>query len=67
MGTDSPRFSGGLVRQLVATEVADGCRHVSIHLAEQDDQILVLAMFTSKMHLASEGDVLSGLCELGAV
>lgn len=56
-----------LVRQLVTTVVADGGRHVSLHLAEQSNQILLLAL--SHQALASRPlneDVLTALRELGA-
>ncbi|MFI1596082.1 hypothetical protein [Streptomyces venezuelae] len=43
-GLEPPDTLQELVRRLVATVVADGGRQVSIHLAEQDGQALILAL-----------------------
>ncbi|WP_405853892.1 hypothetical protein OG407_00460 [Streptomyces sp. NBC_01515] len=55
-----------MVLLLVSSVVGDGCRHISVHLAEQDHQALVLAL----SHQAEPGDlhdvVLPRLHELGA-
>jgi hypothetical protein len=52
---------------LVSSVVEDGGRHISVHLTEQDDQALILAL----SHQAQPGDlqdlVLPRLHELGAV
>ncbi|MEV5784585.1 hypothetical protein AB0L42_26785 [Streptomyces sp. NPDC052287] len=66
-GLAAPDSLEGLVRHLVATVVADGGRHVSIHLAEQDGQVLLLAFSHQPQPPALEDDILSRLCELGAV
>ncbi|MFD9400285.1 hypothetical protein ACFWA4_15915 [Streptomyces sp. NPDC060011] len=57
-----------LVRQLVTTVVADGGRHISLHLAEQSDQILLLALShqTASASRPLNEDVLTTLRELGA-
>lgn len=66
-GLRPPAALDGLVRQLVAAVVADGGRHVSLHLAEQDRQALLLA-FSHRPQPAELGaEVLPRLSELGAV
>ncbi len=66
-GLTAPDSLEGLVRQLVATVVADGGRHVSIHLAEQDGQVLLLAFSHQPQPPELEDGILSRLRELGAV
>ncbi|MFI6339894.1 hypothetical protein [Streptomyces sp. NPDC050535] len=67
-GLRTPDALEALVRQLVTTVVADGGRHISLHLAEQNDQALLLA-FSHHPHptQAQDDDVLTRLRELGAV
>ncbi|WP_405834936.1 hypothetical protein [Streptomyces sp. NBC_01176] len=65
-GLTAPDCLEDLVRHLVATVVADGGRHVSLHLAEQDGQILLLAFSHQPQLPDLEADVLSRLRELGA-
>lgn len=58
-----------LVRQLVTTVVADGGRHISLHLAEQSNQIILLALSHQTGSASSRPlneDVLTTLRELGA-
>ena len=66
-GVRHPDKLNDVVLLLVSTVVEDGGRHVSVHLAEQDHQALVLAL----SHQAELGDlqdaVLARLHELGAV
>ncbi|MFF3313613.1 hypothetical protein [Streptomyces sp. NPDC002952] len=64
----APAFLEPLVRQLVTTVVADGGRHVSLHLAEQNNQILLLALShqTDPALRPLSDDVLTTLRELGA-
>ncbi|MGG8409510.1 hypothetical protein ACM614_24395 [Streptomyces sp. 12297] len=54
------------VRLLVAAAVRDGGRRVSVHLADQADKILVVAL-SHRPGPAPEGDVLAGLAALTAV
>lgn len=66
-GVTEPDGLDEVVRFLVGTVAADGGRHVSLHLAEQDDQALILA-FSHQPEAADLGDtVLPRLHELGAV
>lgn len=66
-GIRPPSTLDATVRHLVATVVQDGGRHVSLHLAEQDRQALILAL-SHQPNPADLGDtVLSRLAELGAV
>ncbi|MFJ3714193.1 hypothetical protein OG709_00090 [Streptomyces sp. NBC_01267] len=67
-GLDSPTALEGLVRHLIATVVADGGRHISLHLAEQDQQALILALSHQPQPPPElDTEVLSRLHELGAV
>lgn len=66
-GLQPPATLDGLVRQLVAAVVADGGRHVSLHLAEQDHQVLLLAFSHRPQPAALDAGVLPRLSELGAV
>jgi hypothetical protein len=66
-GLKTPDALEALVRQLVTTVVADGGRHVSLHLAEQNDQALLLAFsHHSRPPQPQDDDVLTRLRELGA-
>lgn len=66
-GLRQPAGLDDVVRFLVATVTADGGRHVSLHLAEQDHQALVLAL-SHQPAPADLGDtVLPHLHQLGAV
>ncbi|MET7390843.1 hypothetical protein ACFYPT_35550 [Streptomyces sp. NPDC005529] len=66
-GLRRPDGLEALVRHLVSTVVADGGRHVSLHLAEQNDQALLLA-FSHHAYPSRprDDDVLARLRELGA-
>ncbi|WP_328674176.1 hypothetical protein [Streptomyces sp. NBC_00328] len=66
-GLKAPDALEALVRHLVTTVVADGGRHISLHLAEQNNQALVLA-FSHQPHPSQpwDDDVLTRLRELGA-
>ncbi|MFI0960654.1 hypothetical protein ACH4S8_04425 [Streptomyces sp. NPDC021080] len=67
-GLKAPDGLEALVFQLVAAVVADGGRHVSLHLAEQDNQALVLAFsHQPRPSRPQDDDVLARLGELGAV
>ncbi|MFF3412754.1 hypothetical protein ACFYW8_42820 [Streptomyces sp. NPDC002742] len=66
-GLKTPDGLEALVRQLVTTVVADGGRHISLHLAEQNDQALILAFsHRSRPSRPRDDDVLDRLRELGA-
>ncbi|MET8137274.1 hypothetical protein ABZV24_36095 [Streptomyces sp. NPDC005251] len=54
-GLKAPDRLEALVRQLVAAVVADGGRHVSLHLAEQDNQARVLAFQSPARPVAAAG------------
>lgn len=63
----APEGLDEVVLFLVASVVPDGGRHVSVHLGEQDGQLLVLAL-SHRPDLAELGEVpLLRLRELGAV
>lgn len=66
-GLKPPTTLEGLVRYLVATVVEDGGRHVSLHLAEQDHQALILALSHQPQPPELDAEVLPRLHELGAV
>lgn len=66
-GLAAPDCLEGLVRHLVATVVADGGRHISLHLAEQNHQVLLLAYSHQAQPPRLEGDVLARLRDSGAV
>ncbi|MFE9813339.1 hypothetical protein [Streptomyces sp. NPDC005548] len=67
-GLNSPESLEALVRHLVAAVVADGGRHVSVHLAEQNDQALLLAFsHHARPAQPQDDDVLDRLRGLGAV
>lgn len=56
-----------LTEALVRTAVADGGRRVSVHLADQDRQALIVALsYKTDLGVADEA-VLPGLVALGAV
>ncbi|MFC8124462.1 hypothetical protein [Streptomyces sp. NPDC057302] len=63
----APAGLEALVRHMVATVVADGGRHVSVHLAEQSRQLLILAMSHQAKAGAISEDVGARMLELGAV
>lgn len=66
-GLKAPDTLEPLVRQLVTTVVADGGRHVSLHLAEQTDQVLLLVFsHHPRPSRPQDDDVLARLRELGA-
>ncbi|MET7745999.1 hypothetical protein [Streptomyces sp. NPDC005385] len=66
-GLKRPDGLEALVGHLVSTVVADGGRHVSLHLAEQNDQALLLAFsHHPRPHQPRDDDVLERLRELGA-
>lgn len=66
-GLRGPKTLDAVVLLLVATVVDDGGRHISVHLAEQDHQALILAL-SHQSEPANLGDaVLPRLHELGAV
>ncbi|MFE7647525.1 hypothetical protein [Streptomyces phaeoluteigriseus] len=66
-GLSVPNGLEDLVRHLVATVVADGGRHISLHLAEQNDQALLLAFsHHARPAQPQDDDVLDRLRELGA-
>lgn len=61
------RVAVGLAELLVRTAVADGGRRVSVHLADQDARVLIVAL-SHRPGLAAGGDeVLPELAALGAV
>ena len=63
----APKNLGEVAVFLVGTVVVDGGRHVSVHLAEQDGQVLILAL-SHCPDVAELGEVaLRRLQELGAV
>ncbi|MFE9812244.1 hypothetical protein ACFYRN_38410 [Streptomyces sp. NPDC005227] len=66
-GLKRPDGLEALVRHLVSTVVADGGRHVSLHLAKQNDQALLLAFsHHARPDQPQDDDVLERLRELGA-
>lgn len=66
-GLRQPKALDEVVHFLIATVTADGGRHVSLHLAEQDHQALILAL-SHQPEPADLGDtVLPRLHELGAI
>ncbi|MET8039036.1 hypothetical protein [Streptomyces sp. NPDC005345] len=66
-GLKRPEGLEALVRHLVGTVVSDGGRHVSLHLAEQNDQALLLAFsHYARPAQPQDDDVLDRLRELGA-
>ncbi|MEU9333159.1 hypothetical protein AB0D49_08335 [Streptomyces sp. NPDC048290] len=66
-GLPAPAALESLVRHLVTTVVADGGRRVSLHLAEQAHQLLVLALSHQPHPPALDDGALPRLRELGAV
>lgn len=66
-GHRHPARLDDVVHHLVATVVEDGGRHVSLHLAEQDHQALILALSHQPQPSELDGNVLPRLHELGAV
>lgn len=66
-GHPHPARLDDVVRHLIATVVEDGGRHVSLHLAEQDHQALILALSHQPQPPDLGSEVLPRLHELGAV
>ncbi|GGV67994.1 hypothetical protein GCM10010277_76950 [Streptomyces longisporoflavus] len=66
-GMRAPDHLESLLRHMVAVVVADGGRHISVHLAEQNRQILLLALGHRRSDIAVGDDVLPRMLELGAV
>lgn len=66
-GHRTPATLDCLVRHLIATVIPDGGKHVSLHLAEQDRQVLVLAFSHQAAPDNLDDTVLPRLHELGAV
>ncbi|MFJ4473207.1 hypothetical protein ACIP2X_37735 [Streptomyces sp. NPDC089424] len=66
-GLRQPATLQDVVRLLVATVVEDGGRHISLHLAEQDRQALILALSHQPTAVGASDAVLTQLQELGAV
>lgn len=66
-GHPPPAHLDAVVQFLVATVVHDGGRHVSLHLAEQDRQALILALSHQPATEALATPVLTRLQEMGAV
>ena len=64
---EADRVAEGLTGLLVRTAVADGGRRVSVHLADQDRQALIVALSHRPGLTAGGGEVLSELAALGAV
>ncbi|MET8826062.1 hypothetical protein ABZX40_13400 [Streptomyces sp. NPDC004610] len=66
-GLPVPADLDALVRHLITTVLGDGGRRVSLHAAEQDHQVLMLALSHQPNPPALDGEVLPRLRELGAV
>ncbi|MER7645403.1 hypothetical protein [Streptomyces sp. NPDC126522] len=66
-GLPRPAELDDVVLFLVSTVVADGGRHISVHLAEQDHQALVLALSHQAEPGGLQDAVLARLHELGSV
>ncbi|WP_229910061.1 hypothetical protein [Streptomyces flavofungini] len=66
-GLRGPKTLDEVVRFLVATVVQDGGRNVSLHLAEQNRQALIMALSHRPRPAERGGTVLPRLHELGAV
>lgn len=61
------RSAGELTELLVRTAVADGGRKVSVHLADQGRQALIVALSHRPVHEVADDAVLPELTRLGAV
>ncbi|MET8061179.1 hypothetical protein [Streptomyces microflavus] len=61
------RSAGELTELLVRTAVADGGRKVSVHLADQGRQVLIVALSHQPVHEVADDAVLPELTRLGAV
>ncbi|MFJ3283318.1 hypothetical protein [Streptomyces halstedii] len=61
------RVAVDLAELLVRTAVADGGRRVSVHVADQDAQVLIVALSHRSGLAPGGGEVLSELAALGAV
>ncbi|MFJ9381611.1 hypothetical protein [Streptomyces sp. NPDC101455] len=66
-GLRGPESLDDVVLLLVAAVVGDGGRHISVHLAEQDHQALILALSHQPDAADVQDAVLPRLHELGAV
>lgn len=64
-GLIRPRNLEQVVRHLVTAVVADGGRHISLHLAEQDHQALILALSHQPRPAEPGESVLTSLSGLG--
>ncbi len=64
---EAGRAAAELTELLVRTAVADGGRRVSVHLADQGQQALIVALSHQPAHEAANGTVLPELTRLGAV
>ncbi|MFC9429729.1 hypothetical protein [Streptomyces sp. NPDC056987] len=64
--TTADRTAGDLVTVLMRTAVADGGRRVSVHLAEQNRQVLILVLSHQAAPAMTDAEVLPRLAELGA-
>ncbi|MFE1444583.1 hypothetical protein [Streptomyces sp. NPDC058739] len=64
-GSTPPGSLEQVVRRLVAAVVADGGRHISLHLAEQDHKALILALSHQPQPAEPDESVLAGLSGLG--
>ncbi|MFB7432192.1 hypothetical protein ACFCZ5_12705 [Streptomyces microflavus] len=61
------RSAGELTELLVRTALADGGRKVSVHLADQGRQALIVALSHQPVHEVADDAVLPELTRLGAV
>ncbi|MGW7079815.1 hypothetical protein [Streptomyces sp. NPDC054866] len=66
-GVHVPEHLESLLRHMVTIVVADGGRHVSVHMAEQNHQVLILALSHQPTDKPAGEDVLPRMLELGAV
>lgn len=64
---EAGRAAAELTELLVRTAVADGGRRVSVHLADQGHQALIVALSRQSAQEATNGTVLPELTRLGAV
>ncbi|MFJ8848448.1 hypothetical protein ACIRFF_36810 [Streptomyces cyaneofuscatus] len=64
---EAGRAAVELTELLVRTAVADGGRRVSLHLADQGRQALIVVLSHQPAHGAANGAVLPELTRLGAV
>ncbi|MFE9461657.1 hypothetical protein [Streptomyces californicus] len=64
---EADEAAAGLTELLVRTAVADGGRRVSVHLADQNRQALIVALSHRPGLTVADGAVLRELSQLGAV